>query len=46
MNRTKYKQKSLELFQTNQFMKFNPDPTKSVEGKKVCILRKFKSRLS
>ena len=29
----KYTGKCLELLQTNQFMKLNHDPTKSIEGK-------------
>ena len=46
MDRTKYTNKCLELFQTNQVIKLNHDPTKSVEGKIQRILRKFKNRLS
>ena len=46
MDRTKYTDKCLELLQTNQFMKLNHDPTKSIEGKIQRILRKVKNRLS
>ena len=46
MDRTKYTDKCLELLQTNQFMKLNHDPTKSIEGKIRRILRKVKNRLS
>ena len=46
MVRTKYTKKYLELLQTNQFIRLNHDPTKSVEGKIQRLYRKFKSRLS
>ena len=46
MDRTKYTHKCLELLQTNQFMKLNHDPTKSIEGKIQGILWKLKDRLS
>ena len=46
MDRTKYRNKSLEILETNQFIKFNHDPTKSVEGKIQRFLKKFKSILS
>ena len=46
MDRTKYRNKSLEILETNQFIKFNHDPTKSVEGKIQRLLKKFKSILS
>ena len=46
MDRTKYTDKCLELLQTNQFMKLNHDPTRSIEGKIQGILRKLKDRLS
>ena len=32
MDRTKYTDKRLELLETNQIMKANHDPTKSIEG--------------
>ena len=41
MDRTKYRNKSLEILETNQFIKFNHDPTKSVEGKIQRLLKKF-----
>ena len=46
MGRTKYIDKCLGLLQTNQFMKLNNDPTKSIEGKIQRILRKVNNRLS
>ena len=46
MDRNKYTDKCLELLQTNQFMKLNHDPTKSIEGKIQRVLRKVKNRLS
>ena len=46
MDRNKYTGKCLELLQTNQFMKLNHDPTKSIEGKIQRVLRKVKNRLS
>ena len=46
MDRTKYTNKCLEILETNQFIKLNHDPAKSVEGKIQWLLRKFKSRLS
>ena len=46
MDRNKYTGKCLELLQTNQFMKLNHDPTKSIEGKIQRMLRKVKNRLS
>ena len=46
MERTKYRNKCLEILETNQFTKLNHDPTKSVEEMIQRLLRKFKSRLS
>ena len=46
IHRTKYTDKCLELLQTNQFIKLNHDPTKSVEDKIQRISKKLKSRLS
>ena len=46
MGRTKYIDKCLGLLQTNQFMKLNNDPTKSIEGKIQRMLRKVNNRLS
>ena len=45
MDRTKYSNKSLELLQTNQFIKLNHDPAKTIEGKIQRILRKLNKRL-
>ena len=44
MDRTKYIDKCLGLLQTNQFMKLNHDPTKSIEGKIQRILRKVNNK--
>ena len=46
IHRTKYTDKCLELLQTNQFIKLNHDPTKSVEDKIQRISKKLKGRLS
>ena len=46
MDRTKYTNKCLELLQTNQFIKLNHNPAKSIEGKIQLILRTLKNRLS
>ena len=46
MDRTKYTDRFLELFQTNQFKKLNHNPTNSIEGKMQYILRKLKNTLS
>ena len=39
MDRKNYTDKCLELLQTNQFMKLNHDPTKSIEGKIQHIVK-------
>ena len=43
MNRDKYTEKCLQILNTNQFVKFNSDPTKTKERKVQNILRKIKS---
>ena len=44
MDRTKYIDKCLGLLQTNQFIKLNHNPTKSIEGKIQRILRKVNNK--
>ena len=46
MDGIKYKNKCLEILETDQFTKLNHDPTKSIEEMTKRLLRKFKSRLS
>ena len=46
MGRTKYKNKCVEILETNQFIKLNHDPTKSVGGTIQRLFRMFKSILS
>ena len=46
MDRTRYPDKCFEMLATNQFIKLNHDPTKSVKGKIQRLLRMLKSRLS
>ena len=46
MDRTRYPEKYFEMLATNQFIKLNHDPTKSVKGKIQRLLRMFKSKLS
>ena len=41
MDRNKYTNKCFKVTQTNQFWKFNHDPTKSIEGTIQRILRQF-----
>ena len=46
MYRNKYKEKCLQMLNTNQFFKLNLDPTKTTERKIQNLLRKIKSKLS
>ena len=46
MNGGKYTEKCLQMFNTNQFVKLNPDPTRATERKVQNVLRKIKSRFS
>ena len=46
MNRDKYVEKCLQILNTNQFVKLNPDPTKTTERKVQNVLRKIKSKFS
>ena len=46
MDGTRYTNKCFKLLQTKQLIKLNHDPTKSIESKVKCILRKLKNRLS
>ena len=46
MGRTKYKNKCVEILETNQFIKLSHDPTKSVGGTIERLFRMFKSILS
>ena len=45
MYRNKYKEKCLQMLNTNQFFKLNLDPTKTTERKIQNVLRKIKSKL-